>query len=444
VKRGRRVRCPRGVIRPPVLVGLVIVLCTAVAVAVVVIPGTPERKAPGAATAPVPVAGAYVTGGVPVTDAEIERLLASDLPDLIVRTDRLDRRREELARSLGAPPSIVAKGPALALAWERMIDALDRWTTARYYRTRSEVGPELRAATRDVSDQLAALGLGYFLEPDIYGTGTPHAVIYAYRVERVVIEQAGAAQRRVLDVRRLDNINLSYARLGKHGHVRGDSVVYLDRIEREARDKLVPLLADEPYPLGDASWRTTEAGAMVAAAAGRSARQELRAAIGSTGSDEEVLAACTRLLAATVGRHEAQHGFDDDRGEPLGDSALVAAGLDARDAALRSTRDETSAYLSQIASDPVTPHVALWHVARFAFDAGERGSPEAYAGALIVTGLGKHLHAPQATSVLDRAELARIALVLAAASGDDLRRAARGLWRELYGAPLAVVTEHAP
>ncbi|HEY0253820.1 MAG TPA: hypothetical protein VGC41_19955, partial [Kofleriaceae bacterium] len=110
-------------------------------------------------------------------------------------------------------------------------------------------------------------------------------------------------------------------------------------------------------------------------------------------------------------------------------------------------RAELSAYLSQIASDPVTPQLALWNLANLGLNAEHRGSAESYVAVVVITGLGRQLGVPAGASVmtdghLDRNRLAELALPLAAVTDDDLRAAARRLWKDLYGEPLIAIVDH--
>jgi hypothetical protein len=153
------------------------------------------------------------------------------------------------------------------------------------------------------------------------------------------------------------------------------------------------------------------------------------------------------LVAATVRRHEAEHGFDFDREtdlrypQPLADM-LGPPHDDAGHpvAIVRSARAELSAYLSQIANDPVTPHAAFWHLARQAFDKDRWYTGEMYAAYVVIEGLARHL-APGLDPVgRGNARLAPLARVIATTPGPKLREAATQLWSELYGEPLTTIT----
>ena len=96
-----------------------------------------------------------------------------------------------------------------------MLDMLDRWVhvpqSSREFR---DIARAFRHRVRAVSDQLAAAGIGYYLEGDVLTRSSgAHALIYSYRVEEVVFVTTGTTPRRVLSLRRLDRINLTLHQL---------------------------------------------------------------------------------------------------------------------------------------------------------------------------------------------------------------------------------------
>jgi hypothetical protein len=156
------------------------------------------------------------------------------------------------------------------------------------------------------------------------------------------------------------------------------------------------------------------------------------------------------LLTATVRRHEAQHGFDWDRATALRYPAVVEDVLgpphdEAGDEPpiVRSVRAELSAYLSQLANDPVTPHGALWKLAYDALASDRWGTGEAYVAGIVLDGLARRLAAPGEAlpRSLRRAALVRLIPRLAATPGPALRAAAVGLWQELYGEPVTTIVD---
>jgi hypothetical protein len=154
------------------------------------------------------------------------------------------------------------------------------------------------------------------------------------------------------------------------------------------------------------------------------------------------------LVAATVRRHEAQHGFDFDRDTELHypDALAEMLGppeLDGNPSAIvASARAELSGYLSQIINDPATPQAALAHLAANTFPRSRAGTGEFYAGIVVLEGLAKQLGADTTLLAqsswhrgLDRERLATLSLVIANAPDAKLHEAARALWLELFEEP---------
>lgn len=155
------------------------------------------------------------------------------------------------------------------------------------------------------------------------------------------------------------------------------------------------------------------------------------------------------LVAGSVRRHEAQHGFDYDRDTelryPQALQDFLGSPHDAEGNAVRivrSARAELSAYLSQVANDPVTPQATLWHLGSMLFHRDERGTGEYYAAIVLFEGLARHLGSPKRESrYVTRELLAPMALTIANASADQLRGAAKALWNELYGEPITAIVD---
>ena len=508
---------------------LMLALTTTVALYVWTRPDAPNRAY--ARPMPPPAAGAFKDGGVPLADAPIATLLIEELTALVIESDRdrqnggLDKDRAAHSITLIGAPAIAKHGPALVKAWAEMLAMLDRWVhvpaSSREFR---DIARVFRHKVRAVSDQLAASGIGYYLEGDVLtrSTGAANALIYTYRVEEVVFVTAGGQPRRVLSLRRLDRLNMTHALLGMQSSELGDPVLLLDQIDEHVATHVLPVLApDAPYELADETYQRHD-GAAIAIVAGDAVRRELASAFGpdatrahqiaallaeralliedwrvimerkgwriartdnlflpdklieSLDGDvpsyqrkrateiEEQLAAleapriasrCHQLVAATIRRHEAQHGLDEDREEPLRYPTileeLLGAATDQDGEPLRrvsSARAELSAYTSQLANDLVTPQLSLWNVARFAFTERQWGTSESYAAILIIEGLARQLKLPSPGPVIhdrqiDRARLAALLEPLARLDGAALRTAARGLWREHYGEDIVLIVD---
>jgi hypothetical protein len=394
--------------------------------------------------------GAYFHGGTPARDQALEQYVAAELTDLVIETDA-ERRgshegapRAKHAAELRASTVIASRGPGLAAAWRDMIDALDKWADVRsraYRAAESELGRRAQA----VSDQFAALGLGVYVLADVVvHQGVAHAVVFVFAVERVDFVRAGGETRRVLSLRRLDEIALRHALLGRQGDELGDPVVLLDQIDELVGARVMPTLAGGSYPLGNSAWRSSY-GSGIAFAAGDAVRRELEAAFG----DDAVAhrADVARVIAASVRRHEARHAIDRDRETPLRYPKQLAAYLpdDGGELAVRA-RAELAAYLSQIGNETVTPQFALWNLASLAFNRERWYSAEFYAGVVIIEGLARQLGVPRGSLPIvngqfDWARLVVLAQPLAAQSSDKLRAAARNLWIELYGEPMLPIVD---
>ena len=160
-----------------------------------------------------------------------------------------------------------------------------------------------------------------------------------------------------------------------------------------------------------------------------------------------------QLVAATIRRHEAQHGLDDERTQMLAYPAALEELLGPADLAngtprrsVERARHELSAYTSQLANDPITPQFSLWNVAQFAFSKASWGTPESYAAVLLVEGAAKHLGFSVDGPVIhdrmiDRVRLAKLAVQLAAVPGPKLQEAARAAWLSLFGEPITSIVD---
>jgi hypothetical protein len=439
-------RAPVATIIATSALGLAVLLLVWLAVTI----RTPSRPA-----RPIPplVTGAYFHGGTPARDQALERYVTTELTELVIETDaekhgsRDGAARARRVAELRESAIISSRGPALAAAWRAMIDSLDRWTTAPTRRGGFRAAEaDLGRRAQDVSEQFAALGLGLYLQADVMvDRGIPHAAIFVFAVEEVVYVRAGGEPRRVLGLRRLDELDLRHALLGRQGDERGDPVVLLDQIDEFVGERVMPTLAGSSYPVGDAAWRQTLAGRGIAFRAGEAIRRELEIALGSgvTSARDRV----AQIIAASVRRHEARHGIDNDRATPLRYPAALAAYVpnDGGELALRA-RAELAGYLSQIGNEPVTPQFALWNLASLAFNRARWHSAESYVGVVIIEGLTRQLGLGRAKPVIvndqfDRPALGALAESLAAQSSEKLRVAARRLWIELYGEPMLPIVD---
>jgi hypothetical protein len=415
-------------------------------------PSRPQRP-------PTPlVTGAYFHGGKPAQDDALEKFIATELTDLVIETDA-ERRgtheaapREKHAAELRNAPEITTRGPALAAAWRDLIDSLDRWTNVRktsrnYHSAEAELGRRAQA----VNDQFAALGLGIYLQADVMvDHGVPHAAVFTFSVDDVAFVRAAGESRRVLSLRRVDELNIRHTLLGRQGDEIGDPVVLLDSVDELVRERVMRAYGGSAYPLGDGAWRTTIYGAGIAYQAGEAIRRELEVALGYPTDSNNRARAMTdvaKLITASVRRHEARHGIDRDRETPLRYPKQLAAYVK-NDGSIQSRRAaaELAAYLSQIGNDPATPQFALWNLASLTFNRERWHSAEFYVGVVVIEGLARQLGMPAHGPALqhdafDRQLLVAVAEPLAAQSSEKLRAAARQLWIELYGEPMLPIVD---
>ncbi|HSK03738.1 MAG TPA: hypothetical protein VK932_20940, partial [Kofleriaceae bacterium] len=385
-------------------------------------------------------------GGAPARDPGIEQVLAGELPRLVAAGAA--RRPEDVA-ALRDHAAFAGHGDALRSAWRGLIDCLDRWLAldeARpgYRRT----ARELRARAIAVSDQLAAARLGYYLDATLlpeHGRRPPG--LSTYRIEDVAFVRANTERTRVLGLRRLDRRD-DVAALGM-ANDEHDPVVLLGQVDEKVEHQVLPILAGADFPIGDDGWQHSRRGRRLAQIAAGAIRRELHAALGPDAADaagpaalDRTAARCRRLVASSVGRHEAQHGIDRGRGGLRHPQALVAVlGRASQPFALRA-RLELSAYISQIASDTWLPQLVLWNLARHAFRGTYVGHEESYVAIVTLEGLARHfgLLPPgpliRENGEVDRDRLAALVEPLADIGTLELRSAAAALWAELFGEPL--------
>jgi hypothetical protein len=149
--------------------------------------------------------------------------------------------------------------------------------------------------------------------------------------------------------------------------------------------------------------------------------------------------------AESVERHEVQHRLDAMTPIPTPPpiDGLVPPGQGAAGEKLRDRiRAELSAYVAQIARDDRMPKTTFTLLARFLVDPRMRGTAESYASLVALEELSRELGVSGVIPILERGHLndARIDLAhrsITAVTADDLRGAARRVWKRLFGAELA-------
>ncbi len=440
--------------RAPAPIATILVVCGVAMVTALLVWAGFALRAPhhrGRAEHPMPW-GAFALGGVPTYEPAMEQLLVEDLPQLVIDTDA-DRHGSNTTRAahvaaLRDSSVIRAHGSGLTIAWHELIDAMDVWADApAHSHGYKDAEKNLRASAQHVSDAFAAIGLGYHLEASVLtDLGAAHGAVFAFRVEEVVYVQAGGEPRRVLSLRRLDKLDVTHALLGMQTEELGDPIVLLDQVEWFVDHELSPSVLFGEFYIGDDNFRRSGVGRLISRAAGQAIQRELVPYNGNRAAIEQV-------VTATVRRHEARHGYDNDRETPLRFPAALHAYIGDNQgshvAFVWRSRAELAAYVSQIASDTATPQLALWNLLDLGFNEHHGGSPETWAGVVIVEGLGRQLGIASPGPVvhnghLDRDRLAALALPLASQTDDDLRQAARRLWAEMYAEPMLAIVDRAP
>src|SRR3569623_756218 len=155
------------------------------------------RKAPPRAwlrPLPAPTAKAFETGGVPLHEAAIDSALAQPLTDLVIQAGNArDHGTTEFARTLAKLRATdLGQRPKLVAAWQHALDAYGTAVSAAELGATDHDRDVLREAVKELTDQFAAAGLGYYLEGRIHGG---YAYIQAYRLDEVVIVLPNAPPR---------------------------------------------------------------------------------------------------------------------------------------------------------------------------------------------------------------------------------------------------------
>ncbi|HET9991395.1 MAG TPA: hypothetical protein VFQ65_22850, partial [Kofleriaceae bacterium] len=230
---------------------------------------------------PAPTAKAFETGGVPLHEAAIDSALAQPLTDLVIQAGNArDNGSVMFARTLvKLRATDLGQRPALVAAWQHALDAYGTAVSAAELGATEHDRDALREAVKELTDQFAAAGLGYFLEGRFHDG---YAYIQAYRVDEVVFVVTNGAPRRVLSISRLDHLNTAYAVLGMQDENVGDPVLHMERIAEFVASTELPALApDAAYPLAEDTWLVTPEGKALAAAIGTAVRREYSVALGA-------------------------------------------------------------------------------------------------------------------------------------------------------------------
>lgn len=293
----------------------------------------PRRHPSASDWLPPPSRGAFESGGRPMPgEPAVRRAFQKDIPSLLIQLDRWGREKrggaaadrlatlekamdEASARALG--PDV--RGGLGEAAARRLGDLLAaaRAAVAAPEPEAQAAGDALLVATGRLDDELAAAGLGYFVDGDVItgSEGRRSVILYAFTVERVSLFEAGGASVRALDLRRLDSLNLVHAALGfSRPHLR-DAIVLLDQLEGLVLDVIAPGLGGAKIALFDEGGAQPAARAAVEERAGEIVRAEYGALPG-------VDVAAARRLGEILGRRRKLFEAWNERAARRG--ALIA------------------------------------------------------------------------------------------------------------------------
>jgi hypothetical protein len=327
--------------------------------------------------------------------------------------------------------------------------------------------------------------------------------LLVYHVERVARFTAAGVDVSALHLRRLDDLNIHPPHLGMTRPELAEALVLVEEAERLAAGALLPALADGAVfrMVEDVGVEFPDRAA-VEARAGELARRELRAAVTLDAAalartaralgrrrdfyerwrsplerggfflapqglrlpadfresllhrlpvdtlddlaaaeadlaDEDAARVFAGVVAAVVAmteRHEVQHRLDFSI--PTRPMPEPLAELEASE----SARDETSAYLAEVARGGRTPLLGLTLLARALFDPAYWGGAESYAAVVIFGGLAGELGIATKPLIverrIDRAAAARAYLAVTEQPLDKLQGAAGRLWTRYFERPL--------
>lgn len=156
-------------------------------------------------------------------------------------------------------------------------------------------------------------------------------------------------------------------------------------------------------------------------------------------------------FAQSVERHEAQHRLDLAELYKLPMPAAMAEyvgdlpeGFQGKDGLAESALAEMSAYLSQLARDPLTPRLNLTLLVGYLLDTKSWGMGESYAALVILAGLADELDIEHSDLVvarrIDRDAVAKVYEQMSEVETEALRKAAATLWSRSFETELPTLT----
>jgi hypothetical protein len=220
------------------------------------------RRYDSADRAAPPPRGAFAGGGKPaITSPAVAQALGEDLPEYLIAVDQWGRARREgvlasrlvkLEADAEAARAKILAPPVRAVLGEGASQRLDQLLDAVRETGRADPAPGSRAhsanepmmeATGAFDDELAAAGLGYFVDGDVITdlrTGHRLVIIYAFTVESVSLFTGAGATIRALDLRRLDHLNWTQSLLGFTRPHLSEALVLLDQVDEQLVTYVLP------------------------------------------------------------------------------------------------------------------------------------------------------------------------------------------------------------
>jgi hypothetical protein len=407
-------------------------------------PAPPPRSRTDAAVADappaprVPSATAYRDGGIPLHDPVLEAAFATDLLELAVAASDRKHPRLDKKRVAGLRRLLDARSPAIAREWHKFIDLLDRWQRAPKRRDVMELQSQAFTRTHALHALLAEAGLGYYFVPQL----SPDAArmeLFPMRVENIAAFDVGGERDHVRQLRPLV-VQPPNSPLGEADEY--DARIFLAAADRVVDRMILPLLADHGAMLDlgrDDTWGATDLGTRASMAIGEALRADLADVVRDPRHSRQ---RCIDLVVVSASRHEIQHRRD--RRHPLPRPKLLTERFGEMSLTGMSVWMELSAYVSQLANDPIAPRVTLLVTLLPAFGPDRATDKQAHVGVILVEGLARHMKLPAVGDIvadeqIDRDRLAALAIPVLARSGEDLRAAAAALFAELYGTPVVSI-----
>ena len=222
-----------------------------------------------------PSTGAFALGGSPSTqDSRLYNTLTEAIPSYIIALDRVQRLKDSADKEVGASWAAELHASREKISSEATKEALGASGFARLQKvleaaeavSRAEPGQAREGvelfmeSVGALNDELAALGVGYFIDGDVISSSSGRfAVLYSFAVENIELFSIEGNTIRALTLRRIDKLNLSQALLGFTRPQLRDALLLRDQVDELLVSYVLPGLA--PGSLISLVDEETEAGA---------------------------------------------------------------------------------------------------------------------------------------------------------------------------------------